>query len=347
MQTLIRGESSDCAHPALTVFTPVDGILGDVDALAYVILDRTGPAPVQVFPAAGRAAVEVHADCPAGHRLGPGHYLAVYTPPAAANVGRYAVRWFLETGPGRTWAFETPFEVLAAPVEPPRPGYCFLQDLRDEGFGPEIVSDGRLARLIAFASRYIESTTERFFEPRYQRIEVSGHGAREILLGAPIIALEQLALAGDPDPQRPGAALDRSSCRIYNRHITQGLLKPDDRDNPKLCPIAWQGLGFSAGMHHVRVTGLFGYTDPDGSPTGETPQLIREACKRLVAREIPLLSETGKREDAQRRHRLIQEKTRDQSYTLDRLHLHGMLTGDPEIDSLLIQFKRPVDLGAA
>jgi hypothetical protein len=63
--------------------------------------------------------------------------------------------------------------------------------------------------------------------------------------------------------------------------------------------------------------------------------------------EIPLLSEIDKREDAQRRYRLIQEKTRDQSYTLDKLQLHGALTGDPEIDAILIQFKRPADLGAA
>lgn len=347
MRALTRGQGSDCENPVLTAFTPVDGILRDADALAYVILDRTGPVPVQVFPDAGRAAVDVNALCPTGHRLGTGHYLAVYTPPTSANVGRYAVRWFLETGPGRTWAFETPFEVLATPIEPPQPGYCLLQDLRDEGFSPAVVSDARLASLIALASRYIESVTERFFEPRHQRIEVSGRGACEILLGAPIIALEQLALGDDLALRPAGGDLDLSAYRIYNRHITQGLLKPDDRDNPKIRPLAWQGIGFPCGVHHVRVAGLFGYTDPDGSPTGETPRLIREACKRLVARELPLLSETGQREDAQHRFRLIQEKTRDQSYTLDRLHLTGALTGDPEIDSLLIQFKRPVDLGAA
>ena len=238
-------------------------------------------------------------------------------------------------------------QVLATPIEPPRPGYCFLQDLRDEGFSPEIVSDARLASLIALASRYIESTTERFFEPRYQRIEVSGRGACEILLGEPIIALEQLALLDDLALRPAGDDVDLSAYRIYNRHITQGLFKPDDRDNPKIRPLAWQGIGCPCGVHHVRVTGLFGYTDPDGSPTGQTPRLIREVCKRLVARELPRLSETDQRENAQRRFRLVQEKNRDQSYPLDRLHLTDAHTGDPEIVSLLIQFKRPVDLGAA
>jgi hypothetical protein len=289
----------------------------------------------------------VSAPCPTGHRLGTGHYLAVYAPPASANVGRYAVRWFLETGRGCTWSFETPFEVLATPIEPPQPGYCLLQDLRDEGFSPEIVSDARLASLIALASRYIESVTERFFEPRYQRIEVSARGACELLLGEPIIALEQIGLVGDWAPRPASGDFDPSAYRIYNRHITQGLFKPDDRDNPKIRLLGGQGFGAPGSVGQVHVTGLFGYTDPAGSPTGETPRLIREVCKRLVARELPLLSETGKREDAQRRFRLVQEKTRDQSYTLDRLHLTGALTGDPEIDALLIQFKRPVDLGAA
>ena len=72
-----------------------------------------------------------------------------------------------------------------------------------------------------------------------------------------------------------------------------------------------------------------GYTEPDGSPTGSTPLLIREACKRLVVREIPLLADTGRREDARQRYRIIQEKTREQSYTLDKLAHPGALADEP------------------
>ena len=321
MQALGRGQRSDISHPALSVFTPIDGVLDDVDVVEYAIVDRTGGAPVQVFPESGRAAAA---------RLGVGHYVAVYTPPASAQLGHHAVRWFVRTAEDELH-FETPFEVLAAPVDTP-PGYCMLQDLRDEGFAPDAVSDTRLVRIIALASRTIERITGRFFEPRRQRIELDGLGSSELLLDEPIIAVEKIEIGG-------GGPV--SGATIYNRHITQGLMLPDDRQNPRI------HLGFPCGARNVRVTGLFGYTEPDGSPTGTTPLLIREACKRLVVREIPLLSDTGRREDARQRFRILQEKTREQSYTLDKLAHPGALTGDPDIDDILALFMRPADLGAA
>jgi hypothetical protein len=321
MQALGRGQRSDISHPALSVFTPIDGVLDDVDVVEYAIGDRTGDAPVQVFPESGRAGAA---------RLGVGHYVATYTPPASAQLGHYAVRWFVRAAESELH-FETPFEVLAAPIDTP-PGYCMLQDLRDEGFAPEAVTDARLARAIALASRTIERITGRFFEPRRQRIELDGRGSSELLLDEPIIAIERIEIGG-------GGPV--SGATAYNRHITQGLMLPDDRQNPRI------HLGFPCGARNVRVTGLFGYTEPDGSPTGTTPLLIREACKRLAVREIPLLADTDRREDARQRYRILQERTREQSYTLDKLAHPGALTGDPDIDDILVQFMRPADLGAA
>jgi hypothetical protein len=322
MQALGRGQRSDLSHPALSVFTPIDGVLDDVDVVEFVIIDRTGDAPVQVFPESGRAAAA---------RLGVGHYVALYTAPASASLGHHTVRWFVRAAEGELH-FETPFEVLAAPIDAPQPGYCMLQDLRDEGFAPEVVSDARLARIIALASRTIERITGRFFEPRRQCIELDGRGSHELLLDEPIIAIEKIEL---------GSSGPVSGATVYNRHITQGLMLPDDRQNPRI------RLGFPCGARNVRVTGIFGYTERDGSPTGTTPLLMREACKRLVVREIPLLAETGRREDARQRYRIIQERTREQSYTLDKLAHPGALTGDPDIDDILVQFMRPADLGAA
>jgi hypothetical protein len=321
MQALGRGQRSDTSHSALSVFTPMDGLLDDVDVVEYAIVDRTGDAPVQVFPESGRAGAA---------RLGVGHYVAVYTPPASAQLGHHAVRWFVRAAESELY-FETPFEVLAAPIDT-SPGYCMLQDLRDEGFTQQAVSDTRLVRAIALASRTIERITGRFFEPRRQRIELDGLGSSELLLDEPIIAIEKIEIGG-------GGPV--SGATVYNRHITQGLMLPDDRQNPRI------HLGFPCGARNVRVTGLFGYTEPDGSPTGSTPLLIREACKRLVVREIPLLADAGRREEVRQRYRILQERTREQSYTLDRLAHPGALTGDPDIDDILAQFMRPADLGAA
>jgi hypothetical protein len=322
MQALGRGQRSDISYPALSAFTPIDGVLDDVDVVEYAIVDRTGDAPVQIFPESGRAAAA---------RLGVGHYVAIFTPPVSAQLGHHAVRWFVRTAEDERH-FETPFEILAAPIDAPQPSYCMLQDLRDEGFAPEAASDVRLVRVIALASRTIERITGRFFEPRRQRIELDGRGSSELLLDEPIIAVERIEIGG-------GGPV--SGATVYNRHITQGLMLPDDRQDPRI------HLGFPCGARNVRVTGLFGYTEQDGSPTGTTPLLIREACKRLAVREIPLLADTGRREDARQRYRILQEKTREQSYTLDKLAHHGVLTGDPDIDDILVQFMRPADLGAA
>ena len=213
--------------------------------------------------------------------------------------------------------------------------YCRRRDIRNEGFAPEQVSTARLNELIELASSYIETVTERFFEPRAQTITEDGTGSCRLLLGEPIIDIESVEILGQDSVPASGA-IDPAEYRVYNRHLTQGLLKPDDRDNPQIVLI---GSEFHRGAQNIRIVGLFGYTEPDESATGRTPLLIREVCKKLVVREIPLLSETSDREDGKNRYRLIQEKTRDQSYTLDKLRITGSLTGDPEIDNVLIQFK--------
>ena len=158
-------------------------------------------------------------------------------------------------------------------------------------------------------------------------------------------------------------AVDPTLYRIYNRHLTQGLLLPDDRDDPKLEFFHGSDLGgvrfepagalglaslvWPRGQQNVMVRGVFGYTEPDGSPTGSTPTLIRQVTKLLVMRDLPRLTDLDRREDAQRRWRLTSERTRDQAYTLEALKLQGAFTGDPEIDNILVAFVRPADLGAA
>jgi len=364
MPALARGQASDCANPVLDIFTQVNGVLTDVAELAFQIFDVSDAAkqqtPVQVHPTTlgDRATVDVANLCPAGDKLSTGHFVARYTPPIDAALGTHEVRWFFKLTPSSPeQTFKEEFEVLAEVAGTGQLAYCPIQDLRDEGFTTQQVSDARLARLIELASRYIDSVTERFFEPRQQILEVDGRGTPDLLLGEPIIAVEAVEILDQGIGGVPVTGVaDPSSYRVYNRHLTQRLGKPDDRDNPKISflrdgveprPLLSRGFFFPRGVQNIRVTGVFGYTEADGSPSGRTPLLIREVCKRLVVRDLPLLSDTGRREDAQRRWRLIQEKTRDQSYRLDKLVLTGAFTGDPEIDNVLVQFKRPADLGAA
>ncbi len=358
MAALARQQSSNCSNPVLDLFTQVDGFLIDVEVLEFVIFDKSGANPQQIFPTAGRAVVDTQILCPAGGKISTGHFVAAFTVPVDANLGTHSIQWFFRlTAAAPEQTFEEEFEVLAGPVGAGATGYCSIQDIRDEGIDATVVSDTRLAKLIQLSSRYIDKVTGRFFEPRALTLLLDGRDSHDQLLDIPIIAIDKLEVLEQGVQGVPLTGLiDPGNFRVYNRHLTQGLTQPDDRESPKIAfvreglisrPLSGLTHFFPRGRQNIRLTGVFGYTDPNGSPTGETPLLISEVCKRLVVRQVPTLAEAEDREDAEKRYRILEEKTRFQSYKLGPLHLQGALTGDPEIDNVLIQYKRPALLGAA
>jgi hypothetical protein len=377
MRQLVRGQASDCRNPVLVLLTiapgppesiaaglPPDvsqGQLVDPAWAEYQVFDVSTPAkriaPVQVFPAPAGSWQSIDlAPCPAGDRLGQGRFVARFTPAVDAVAGAYKVCWRWQLAdPIAVREATTPFEVLADPAEAVGAGYCSIADLRDEGVTDRDASLDRLVTLVAMATRYIEEVTERFFEARYQSFRLDGKDSEDLLLPEPVIAVEQVRIVS---PWIVGGVWYPGAINVYNRHLSMGLVKPDDRDDPRISlvriavpptlrPGFLSDLIFPRGTQNVEVKGVFGYTDVDGSTTGGTPRLLREVCKRLVVRELPRLRDVDAREDAQKRYRLTQERTRDQGYTLEALKLHGVFTGDPEIDGLLVMFKRPGDLGAA
>ena len=249
-------------------------------------------------------------------------------------------------------------------------GYCTVDDLRDEGITTSMLSDSRATALIERASRYIEKVTGQWFEPRSRHFIVNADGSRVVYLGAPIIQIDAIKLVSGRGDEYTEWEYDLEQILVFNRHLTQGLLNPDDR----LCPrIEFQGpMGvyypgwetiFPEGRQVVRIEGVFGYTDlPDGVdpgetfvgsqiPTsqGETPKDIEHVCKLLVVREMGLMSDPSRRDGWLSRWRIEAEKTMDQSYKmtpLDRLGMAGQFTGDPEIDGILAQYRSPIGVAA-
>lgn len=250
--------------------------------------------------------------------------------------------------------------------------YITIQDMRDEGV-PTSVTDPWLTSRILLASRMIENATKRWFYPRAQQLKVDGKGAPKVLLGVPIIHVTEITF--ETAPFYPSSLeIDFDLLRIYNRHLTQGLLDPDDRNNPKIelfhpseslyqdgsYRARWGRLVFPEGVQNIIIDGEFGYTDPDpdevvapdGWPRGKTPELIKHACKLMVMRELAKLADTTARFDSRNRGRLTSERTRDQAYTLSPIAGAGNVggtgwTGDPEIDGILALYARPPALGAA
>lgn len=339
----------------------VQWLLTNPTALSFVIYaEESGGNLAQVFSGTTNLTADQCQD-PTTGALQPGHYAAAFTPaafsPAVVPGTRCEIVWSWTMPNGVRGTARREFDVLMTPNA--ATGYCLLSDLRAEGFRREKFPDGRVLRLISQESRRIDLITGRFFEPRYQVQTLDGTGGRAIQLGDPVIAI-QLVTLGNPVVN----TIDAESFRVFNRHITGGMTNPDDRQNPKiefvhfkdifgrqrsasidspLFGVPFRDLFFPAGVQNVNVTGLFGYTDPDGSCTGGTPDLIRHATKLLVAREVHKLASDGR--DERKRHRIVSEGTRDQRYQLQEA-TEGALTGDREVDDILLSFFRPLSIGS-
>lgn len=368
MPALARLQASDCDYPELDIFTRVNGVLTDVYSLEFVIdEDVTTPgSPIQVYPPSGRQTVDL-ALCPTGDKLSTGRYVAVWTPAVTEPIGTHLVRWFFKltaASPEQTFCEE--FEVLPEVTASTSTGYATIGELRAEGVTVAQADDARLQVLITRASRMIDRYTGRWFEPRSKVFLIDGTGARGLLLGPPIISISQVRLLAR-DLGVSIQDLDLADVRIYNRHLTQELLDPDDRESPKLEFLSFDERYerdpvygrvrdlfhpqyWPLGTQNVEITGIFGYTDPDGSPTGRTPEMITYACMLMVIRDLPqLASQRGV--DARRAFAVTEYKTRDQSVKYaspDKLGSQGVgaFTGDPTIDNILAMYTRPPELGA-
>jgi len=345
MVALAKGEASSTSNPKLWLALQVEGRLTDPVSLTFQIFDRTTEekqiAPVSIE---GPTAVDLNTD-----RLGLGRYVASYVAPTTTGLYRIRWTWQLEAGgPSRT--VDRDFEVLAGVVSSD-PMYALVSDLRAEGVEGDSASDLRIQTALLFASRMIDRITGRFFSPRYSTYRFDGRHGRKLTMWDPIIALEELEI--ETELIEPiGTLVSINDVRIYNRHLSQNMTNPDDRNSPKIefvelegIPEA-RGLRFPSGVQNIKVTGLFGYTDFDGSPLGKTPDLIRHAAKLITLREIPTLTESGCRADARDGWRVTEERTRDQTVKYGSQAKWGQWIGDPEIDQILVMFMRPPDLGA-
>lgn len=321
--------------------------LVDVSAVAWEVFDMTSGSPVSV--AAGTLNVA------GADHLGTGHYAATWT--ATGNAGLHRIVWSVTFADATTGTFQNDFDVLAAGLALKGPAYCLLSDLRTEGFTTAQLSDARALSLIRTCSLLLERWTSRFFEPRYKTVNVDGDKGPTLWLNDPIISFDSVSIDTE--------LVDPSTYRVFNRHLADGLLNPDDRDNPHVkfnqmtrvlerLYIYDQPYGFRLvfwpGPQNVQLAGLFGYTDPDPDcQAGVTPDTVKRIIMMMIARELVLLSDPDGRFDAQMGFRTSDQRTRDQSLTLDRSDLRrpgaGVFTGDPRIDDLIALYLAPPFVG--
>lgn len=345
------------SNPGIVFYSQQLGWLVDPYVLEFQLFDVSTEDkqlnPVQVYPStAGERSLVNLSDAPVGQRIGQGRYAIVIPFASDMTPGIYEIRWFwkLLVGDAEQSA-ASPVEVIpAAGAVISAPMYCGVSDLRAEGITPAQSSNARLIAAIQKASRFIEQITGNYFDARYLDQRYDGHGGNTLLLMNPVIALDLIEFpyssVSEPDPD---------SYLIANRHL-QGMSSPDDRRNPRIT-IQFQDLdmlagevAFTRGRQNIRVRGVFGFTEADGTPFGRTPELLRKACILLAMRDAWKYTD-ARYEDAVSKGKIVAEHTRDQGYQLaapdaTRASAHAF-TGDAEIDGLLNLFIRPPLLGAA
>ncbi len=210
--------------------------------------------------------------------------------------------------------------------------YATVADMRDEGVTPAQASDERLTALLVEASAFVDHVTGWFFEPRPMVVRMDGRGTASIEPPYPPIRFDELVIDGAT------ASLAPDDLVIRGAPVLPGF------DAPRLTLV--RSL-FPRGTDNVVASGLWGYTDPNGTPTGGTPPAIRRAVMLLVMRWLAKLGD-AEAAAAKSQWRILEERTRDQSYRLAPVAATDVtFTSDPEIDLLLARYRKPIGLGAA
>ncbi len=208
--------------------------------------------------------------------------------------------------------------------------YASVDDLRAEGVPVSAASEERVRALLIESSALIDRVTGWWFEPRYATLQMDGRGTPSLEPPVPPLRLDALLVGEEP------VSLAEGRLEVVGAPVAPPF------DAPR---IAWHGRLFPKGIR-VSLVGLWGYTEPDGTPLGRTPLAIRRATLLLALRGIPKLGDADGAA-ARSAWRLLEEKTRDQSYRLQPLAAPSLaLTVDPEVDQILARYRRPAGLGA-
>lgn len=350
MVFMARTQVSSAANPLIMFIyqDPVTALMKDVTSLAYAVIDTSTPAK-ELTPTTKVARTDlVLADV----RLSVGRYFAPVAPQAGWDLGDYQVVWYYEVDNGDEQTLTTPLHVTDEAHGPPS-YYATVQDVYDSGLSTDEYTVKQVRAALAKATAQLESWTGRRFRPEYRVVKIDGGGGMKLRLREPVIAVESIKL--EDDFLCYSTLLDwEYALHVYNRHIRLGQLSPDDRVNPRIeyanstRPMGAVGY-FGDGSQDIRVTGVFGYTEPDGSPTGGTPAVVRDLTVAIALLHV----DGAASPDAwktKNKWKLTEERTRDQTVKYGgggsqngSIYVGpgstAYFTGEPDLDASILSLK--------
>ena len=357
---IARTQVSSCAKPRLwTIYQNDKGILTDVHALSYEILDTTTlEKELDPDPVVAKTALPVDSCGVGGGKLSQGRYCIARTFAADFTLGKYTIRWYFTPEDGDDEIVVDEPLIITDQAHGSPDYYVTIQDMYDSGVSADLWTPKQVQAAIKQAQALVERATGRYFEPRYNpAARHDGRGGPKLLLREPIVAIEYVKSDYE---YYLDFTLDEyyDTFLVCNRHM-RGQLKPDDRNNPKIefsyHSRPYGPLGrFPDGSHDVKIGGVFGYTDPTGAPMGETPEDILYVMKLLAWKYTPPAN-SEEADELQKQSKIISERTRDQAVTYATAQqMSGggggsgggynvgsltYVTGDPAIDSILYRYK--------
>ena len=393
---LVRGAANSLSNPSVVfAWQPVSvadatnnalrsGFYQPMDAVSFRIVDGSGTEVI----ATTVVDLDDTNNLLDGDQAESGRLIILpFTVPTSSPTGTYTAEVTFTAHPtgGDALAEQTvtfPFRVLDETAGFTN-SYAQLDDLVAQGFpvgqpppcaGGYSYTKARVA--LERASRYVEEITGRIFGPHYMIHDHDGQGGPILQLNHAVVALTDLRLTFTTFSPAD-LPISEGDVRVYNRHARQRMIGKgdDDRQDPRIEFLrvasdygAARGgfMGdthllsgrstFTASGQNIQLSGVFGYTDWDGSPYGKVPDLIKEVTMRLAARYLqPLWQQVGGAGPAGTAAGPITvERTLDQAVSFANIAgeagpgaYAGAFTGDPEIDQLLVLYKAPATYRSA
>lgn len=219
--------------------------------------------------------------------------------------------------------------------------YVTLQDIRDEGYDDDDISDDRALVLSYGWQNWIEHMTGQWFSPKELTFDIDGNGSRVLWLNVPIISLTSLYINDDFTNE-----LDSSYYTVYNR-----IRPEDDRKNPRIKLKRQSSSIFSSGSNRVfqtgdlnqRLIGTFGYVEEDGS----TPFIVKRAILTLIALTMDLKSDSEIDElSSGRRIEEVTDRHRVRFANLYNEIQAWKPTGLTDVDNVLQSMRKPAFVGS-
>ena len=349
MPGIVIGEASSATNPLLPFFYQFRGFLANVANLRFEVYAVNGTDKL------AEDTLDVQAVEDGGCRIATGYYFIPLDPEdLELEAGAYDLLCYYKVNTGDAEkAASYVFEVLDKSTF--RIGAAYKSYVPSTITTLEGFSLAERQRALHDASKFVDFLTTREFFPRYMDLlHTMQESGPTIWLFQPVIGINQIAVTttGILPGSEDDYLLDLSMTRVYNRHIN-GLLAPDDRMDPRIALELTDSVDrfflvntLPKGELNVKITGVFGYTDPDGTPTGGVPAPLQFVVEQLAYRKLadpsgtdPLLWNPSAIKKA---------KTRDQEIHFDTLisGANSELTGNARLDSILAQYMRPPYVGA-